>query len=138
MFTLSEDDLSTKETMCAGNDKEKQAILAKRTHIAGISWLVSNCGIVMDIYELLGSESTTQVWLNWLDFYSVVPEMEKVIRCHCYDNVRATPHCESRQSCFSLFSLLRLSSFVAFISRFVGLSGLPVATLCRTAPRIER
>ena len=85
-FAYSAEEQLQRESMCSGTDKEKQATLKSRLHTCGICCAVTNCGIVVDVYELFGSEGCAQVYLSWLDFYDLVPELQRIILIHLYDN----------------------------------------------------
>jgi len=60
-FAYPEDEAALRKQMCGNNDKEQQDIERLRTHSAGIGATLTNCGIWIDIYELLGKEGCTQV-----------------------------------------------------------------------------
>ena len=60
-FEYGAEEAKLRRDMCGSNDKEKQSLLKKRSHSAGICAGVTNCGIVVDVYELLGAEGCSQV-----------------------------------------------------------------------------
>ena len=68
---------------CVNNDKELQD---GRATTCGVLAIVTNCGIIVRVAELIGSESLTQVWLEWLDLYDDSPELKKRKVMHAYDD----------------------------------------------------
>ena len=72
--------------MCPGNDKEKNRYHRNFCETAGIAMVITNCGVAVDIYELHGAESTTQVYMNMLDFSDNADELFERIEAWMYDN----------------------------------------------------
>lgn len=60
-FAYSEGEAELRRQMCGNNDKELLHIEQLRSHSAGVGACLTNCGIWLDIYELLGKEGCTQV-----------------------------------------------------------------------------
>lgn len=60
-FRYTHDEAAERMLMCGNNDKEQQKVEKKRGNSAGIGAGITNCGIEIDIYELFGKESCSQV-----------------------------------------------------------------------------
>ena len=59
-FKYSAEEEKSRLDMCGNNDKEKQETKLKRSTSAGLGAGITNCGVVVDIYELFGSEGCSQ------------------------------------------------------------------------------
>lgn len=114
LFAYNKDEALVRKLMCGNNDKELQDVKLKRSHSAGIGAAITNCGIEVDVYELFGKESCSQVlhrfmlltiknllsrsnmptlralspqvWLNFLDLSGRCPELWAKLLCICYDD----------------------------------------------------
>jgi hypothetical protein len=60
-FRYSSSEALERKLMCGNNDKEQQKVEKQRGHSAGIGAGITCCGIEVDVYELFGKESCSQV-----------------------------------------------------------------------------
>jgi len=60
-FRYSSNEALERKLMCGNNDKEQQKVEKQRGHSAGIGAGITCCGIEVDVYELFGKESCSQV-----------------------------------------------------------------------------
>lgn len=79
-FAYSEGEAELRRQMCGNNDKEVQHIEQLRTHSAGVGACLTNCGIWLDIYELLGKEGCSQVLSRWYLKYAFIYHAHNIIR----------------------------------------------------------
>jgi hypothetical protein len=70
LFKYSKEEQRQRADMCGNNDKEFQEILRRRAQSAGVGAGITNCGVIVDLYELFGAESASQVTA---DAYEIVP-----------------------------------------------------------------
>ena len=61
LFQYDKEEMLQRKDMCGNNDKEFQEILRRRAQSAGVGAGITNCGVIVDLYELFGAESASQV-----------------------------------------------------------------------------
>ena len=86
VFKFTQADQDDRTYMCPNNLKEKTRPIRQFCETAGIAMMITNCGITVDIYELHGAESTTQVYMNLLDFSETADEAFERFQALMYDN----------------------------------------------------